>query len=249
MMTTNSHHPKVSIVIPTLNAERFLGECLESVKDQHLFDYEVVIVDGGSEDGTIGIAESFSTVRVVRQRSKGLAGAWNEGVENAEGAFIAFLDSDDVLQPNTIAYHLGQLAQAPEKMASIGQVEFFLDQPGNIPVGFQPHLLDAPHLAYMPGCFLGRREVFDIFGLFETRWVILSDIVWFDRLKARPDLVATGDRVVLRKRVHGGNLSYTTASETPTYKRELLQYMREKVQAGRAAGHQRSGIDNAKKDG
>lgn len=226
--------PTVSLVVPTMDAGRFLRDCLLSIANQTFQDFEIVIVDGGSTDQTLSIAAEFQKVRVVSQQSKGLPGAWNEGVEHAVGSFVGFLDSDDILQPNALAAHLEQFANAPETMASIGMVSFFLDDPATIPIGFQPHLLNDPHVAYMPGCFLGRKEIFNRLGLFETRWVILSDIVWFDRLKSQSDLVTICNQVVLRKRVHGSNLSYTTASETPIYKRELLQYMREKVKGAKS---------------
>lgn len=232
----SEHLPLISIVIPTLNAELFLEECLGSVMTQGVQDIEVMIVDGGSEDNTLEIAASHQKTTVFRQQSQGLAAAWNEGVRNSRGQYIAFLDSDDLFMPDALEKHLSWLKRAPHKLASIGQVQFFLHDPHIIPVGFQPHLLHFPHLAYMPGCFLAHKDIFDHLGLFETRWVILSDIVWFDQLKAQPELLTTDNQVVLKKRVHARNLSYTTASQTPVYRQELLQYMREKVMAEKGPG-------------
>ena len=229
-MDSHSIRPLVSIVLPTLNAGKFLGECLQSIAGQSVQEYEVLVIDGGSEDETLLICRDFEKVRVVSQQSKGLTGAWNEGIGQAEGEYVALLDSDDIWLPDTLENHIATLVAHPEKLASIGHMSFFLDNDQQVPPGFKISLLDQTHLAYMPGCFVGKPTIFETLGLFEMHWKILSDLVWFDRLKARPDLFAVCHHEVLRKRVHMGNLSYNTAAQTDTYKKELLQYVRRKMQ-------------------
>lgn len=96
--------PKVSVVIPCYNAEKFAETCLETLLAQTLQDLEFIFVDDGSTDATAGILDSFkerdARVRVIHQENKCLGGARNTGIEAAQGEYIGFLDADDKLSEN-----------------------------------------------------------------------------------------------------------------------------------------------------
>lgn len=98
--------PAVSVIIPAFNAAEFLEECLDSIKGQTFGDFEAVIVDDGSDDGTASIAERFagkdSRFRLIRQPNTGVSGARNVGIENASGEFVTFVDADDFLHPDAL---------------------------------------------------------------------------------------------------------------------------------------------------
>lgn len=109
----------VTVVIPAYNAERFLRAAVESVLAQVSWAaVEVVVVDDGSTDRTAEIAESLGTaVRCVRQPNAGVAAARNRGIEEASGAYIAFLDADDVWLPHKLERQLEQFRARPELVA------------------------------------------------------------------------------------------------------------------------------------
>ena len=89
------NHPTVSVVIPAYNEEKYLGDCLESLKNQslHRSNYEVIVVDNNSSDKTAQIAESFGA-RVVGCQTQGVAAARAVGSEAASGEIIAGTDAD-----------------------------------------------------------------------------------------------------------------------------------------------------------
>lgn len=93
--------PKVSLVIPAYNAEKYLRECLDSVRTQTLNDWECVVVDDGSKDATAAIVKEYSQLdkrfRLVRQQNAGAYMARMKGVEEARGEWVAFMDSDDTI--------------------------------------------------------------------------------------------------------------------------------------------------------
>jgi len=96
--------PRVSVIIPAYNAERYLGEALDSVMAQTWRDIEVVVVDDGSTDGTQEIVRGYGPpVRLLEQANAGPAAARNRGVREAEGELVAFLDSDDLWLPEKLA--------------------------------------------------------------------------------------------------------------------------------------------------
>lgn len=90
---------KLSVIIPVYNVEKYLEECLNSVLNQTLDKIQIIIVNDGSTDGSFNIIKKYSSkhnnIKVINQENKGLSQARNVGIDNAEGEYIAFLDSDD----------------------------------------------------------------------------------------------------------------------------------------------------------
>lgn len=95
---------RFSVIVPVYNVEEYLGECLDSIALQDYSDYEVVIVDDGSTDGSAAIYERFAEesdvpVRIVKQKNKGLLQARRAGIKAASGDYFWHVDSDDGLAP------------------------------------------------------------------------------------------------------------------------------------------------------
>lgn len=99
-------NPLFSIVIPAYNAERYLQETLHSVALQQFDDFEAIVVDDGSTDGTreilSGIADSRLRFRVLRQENAGPLMARRIAISYARGEYVVFLDSDDLLRDDAL---------------------------------------------------------------------------------------------------------------------------------------------------
>ena len=112
-----------SIIIPVYNAEKTLERCLCSLRQQSFTDYEVLLIDDGSQDGSYeickGFAEEDARFNVIRQDNRGPSAARNEGLKRAKGTYLCFVDSDDYVVPE----YLSRLSQAIEK--SKAEVLFF----------------------------------------------------------------------------------------------------------------------------
>ncbi|WP_110657855.1 glycosyltransferase family 2 protein [Salinicola halimionae] len=100
--------PTFSIVLPAYNAERCVGDAIQSVLDQTFQDFELIIIDDGSVDRTLEVCRAFrdERIRIVTQQNRGAADARNSGVAVARGEHIAFIDSDDRWGPTQLGLHL-----------------------------------------------------------------------------------------------------------------------------------------------
>ncbi len=99
----------VSIIMPAYNAQRFIGRAINSVLNQTFLDWELLIVDDGSTDGTAGYVKyhySSPQIKLFTQSNQGPASARNAGIEHAQGEFIAFLDADDCWRPNKLSLQI-----------------------------------------------------------------------------------------------------------------------------------------------
>jgi glycosyltransferase involved in cell wall biosynthesis len=96
--------PKISVVICAYEAERTMRACLESLRELRYPNYEVIIVNDGSQDGTLPIVQQFPEFRLISQANGGLSVARNVGIEAATGEIVAFTDSDCVVDPDWLTY-------------------------------------------------------------------------------------------------------------------------------------------------
>ena len=107
--------PLVSVIIPCHNAARWLGATLDSALAQTWPHREIIVVNDGSRDESLAVAESFTNrgVTVIDQPNRGASAARNRGLQAARGAFFQFLDADDLLSPDKIAAQVELLATRP----------------------------------------------------------------------------------------------------------------------------------------
>lgn len=126
-------NPRVSVVLPVWNAERFLPEAIESILSQTLPDFELVVVDDGSTDGTAEILNDFQSrdlrLKVYRQVNSGFVSAVNVAVQLSSAEFIARMDADDIAVSNRLERQLDFLERRPE-VGVVGGTVVIIDSRG-----------------------------------------------------------------------------------------------------------------------
>lgn len=99
--------PKVSVIIPVYNAEKYLHRCIDSVLSQSFSNFELLLIDDGSNDKSGDICDEYaakdSRIRVYHKENGGVSSARNVGLNNANGYWITFVDADDWIEPNTLS--------------------------------------------------------------------------------------------------------------------------------------------------
>lgn len=125
--------PRISVVIPSYNHEQYIAQAIQSVLDQTYQDFEIVITDDGSQDGTVDVIRSFTDPRIRLysfERNRGACPAMNNNLREAKGEFIAVLNSDDLFIPDKLEKQVDYLDKHPEIGAVFG-LPILIDEAGN----------------------------------------------------------------------------------------------------------------------
>jgi glycosyltransferase involved in cell wall biosynthesis len=204
--------PNVSVVIPAYNAAAFIADTVRSVLDQTYQDLEVIVVDDGSTDRTVECLQAFGNrIRVHQQANGGVARARHAGVQLASGAWIAFLDADDLWLPRKIER---QLADAPGAMSYTDRYNF--GARGDVPETqgelirmrggdlFVPLMREGNFITLTS--VLLRRELFETMGGFYTGLNGTEDWDLWIRIAERHS-ISYVDEPLVRYRYHAAGIS------------------------------------------
>jgi glycosyltransferase involved in cell wall biosynthesis len=187
--------PAVSVIVCFLNEERFLAEAVASVVAQSHTDWELLLVDDGSSDGSSALARELAAADSRRitcldhadHRNLGLSASRNAGIRRARGRFIAFLDADDAWYPHKLEQQVAILQAHPQAAMVIGASNYWRSWSGSadsadeiVPIGAEPDMMFAPPrlmttlyplgtgAAPPPSDLLLRRDVVQAVGGFEA---------------------------------------------------------------------------------
>ncbi|AMK75093.1 MULTISPECIES: glycosyltransferase family 2 protein [Methylomonas] len=112
----NKVQPRVTVIMPTYNRKKFIGEAIQSVLDQSFQDFELIVVDDGSTDQTSEVVQAFVSekIKYIYQSNCGRSNARNRALSLARGYYIAFLDSDDLYLPEKLALQIDYMDTHPD---------------------------------------------------------------------------------------------------------------------------------------
>ncbi|HEV2694565.1 MAG TPA: glycosyltransferase family 2 protein [Verrucomicrobiae bacterium] len=214
--------PLISIIIPTYNREHCVRQSLDSVLAQTFTDYELIVIDDGSSDGTVEILKSYGDkIRLICQKNAGAGAARNTGIRVAQGKYIAFLDSDDHWRPEKLAVQMAAIVkygakvccsrcvgENGEPLRDIEEVAATLKEPGIYhvpdPVEFCSRARCHPYLQSM----VLEKELFNIAGLFDQALHTGDDTVWFFRLGYVTDCIYIDQPMTVIFRGSDNSLTY-----------------------------------------
>jgi len=205
-MITSETPGCVSVVIPVYNAAAYIAEALASIYAQNAQPLDVIVVDDGSSDGSLAIAQAcFPTIRGVRQENAGIGAARNRGVAAARGEYLAFLDADDRWPAGRLQRMITALAESKCPAMVFGQARHFhcpslteeTKRRLHCPAGTAPGLSAVAMLI--------RREDFLRVGSFEEDLRVGEFISWFARARDCGLAQVMVEQVVLERRIHESN--------------------------------------------
>lgn len=197
----------ISVIIPVYNGERYLAEAIESVLAQTRSPDEIIIVDDGSTDDSAAVARRYASLaRLVQQPNLGAGAARNRGVEAAQGAWLAFLDADDLWLPDKLTRQMALFEADPDLATAYGGVEQFispdLDEILRARLQIKSQVAEGFHV----GTLLIRRATYERVGFFSTAFRVGEFIDWYARAEEMGLKSGMVNKIVLRRRIHANNL-------------------------------------------
>lgn len=217
--------PRVSVIIPSHNCEAFIAQTIDSVLQQTFDDIELLVVDDGSTDRTVGIVQGYDPpVRLIRQANAGVCVARNRGIREAVGEFICLLDHDDVWFPHKLERQLRAFADNPE--AGVVFSSFILWQhddrgrfpapsqfvPGDFPDRLDPDYSGWIYHQFLLDCWMltstamFRAEVFERCGVFDESLPFSEDWdLWLRISRCYPMVKLVRPTTLYRQHAEQGN--------------------------------------------
>ena len=141
---------KVSVVIPVYNTEKYVREAVESIMNQTLRELEIIIINDGSTDNSLQVAEELaaadSRIQVYSQTNRGLSMARNAGITHAHGRYIYFMDSDDLLEKDAMELCYSKCEEKELDFVFFDAQSFFEEDIRNAPARSYQHTIAAQNV-------------------------------------------------------------------------------------------------------
>lgn len=196
--------PKISIIVPVYNVEKYLSCCLDSIKAQTFTDWECILVDDGSSDNSGKICDEYANndnrFVVIHQKNAGASAARNKGLDIAKGEYILFVDSDDWIE-NTLIEKLYLCIKSNSGDVSIAKLKFIYPDGKSKDAKDNPVQFDMPsdfsEITQGPCAKLIRKEL-----------LINNNILFPEKIKLAEDLYFMFKIFLLTKNVYGINDSF-----------------------------------------
>jgi glycosyltransferase involved in cell wall biosynthesis len=219
--------PKVSVIIPSYNHEKYVAEAIQSVLDQTFQDFEIVITDDGSSDKTVEVIKNFEDPRIKLfcfEINQGGTAAANNCIRNSTGEFIAMLSSDDVFLPDKLEKQVKFINKSPQVGAVFGYAQIINEEGKDLcddknyycqifrqENKTRHHWLN--HFFYKGNCLchpsaMIRRECYNQVGLLDERLMQLPDFDFWIRLCKKYEIYIMKENLIkFRFFKDGGNMS------------------------------------------
>jgi glycosyltransferase involved in cell wall biosynthesis len=210
--------PLVSVIMPVFNAEKYLGQAVESILNQHYQQFEFLIIDDGSTDGSRKILDEYSRldkrIHLIRQPgNQGLIAALNLGIDTARGKYIARMDADDISVLERFSKQVEYLELNPEVGILGGKIQY-MDTSGNlghVPVSFHGDLSIRWHCLFESPFFhpvvMFRKALVDRYDLrYDPAALHVEDFDFWSRFLLRTKGENLGN-ILLYYRIHSDSVS------------------------------------------
>lgn len=214
-MTKEKKEFRVSVVIPTYNRIAYLSRAITSVLKQSYPVNEIIVIDNGSTDQTLGfIKKNFTRIRVITEKKRGVSFARNLGIKNCKYNWIAFLDSDDEWITDKIEKQFVLLKESNFKYQFIHTNEIWIKN-GMLKNQKKKHLKKGGYIfedcldicKISPSSVLIKKELFDRYGLFDNKFKVCEDYELWLRIASKIKIGYLDKPLIKKYGGHKGQLS------------------------------------------
>lgn len=213
-MTCHKHLPRISVLTPSYNQGRYLEQNIQSVMRQSYPEFEHIVIDGGSTDGTVEILQKYPHLKWVSERDEGQADALNKGLAMATGDIIGWINSDDYYEQSIFQEVACEFANDDVRWV-VGGICVYVEASGKCyrcskgDIGYETLLRHPHHVRQQAGFY--RRALLESVGGWDSRLFMVMDYdLWLRLAKRHPPKEVQSDwgwyRICGGRKSSGGNI-------------------------------------------
>ena len=196
----------ISVIIPVKNGAKYLKEAIDSIKNQNM-NTEIIVVDDCSSDDTVQIAQKLGCKIIRHEVTKGQVIGKNNGLKEAKGEYVLFLDHDDIMTEGALKRLYDEFE--PDTMAVEAKVQDFYSPELTQNEKSTLKIKAEPYFGLFTGAILIKKEVFDKIGLFNENIQAGEIIEWHSKMTQNGAKIKKIDFVSSKRRVHLNNYGRT----------------------------------------
>ncbi|MDE2020266.1 MAG: glycosyltransferase [Patescibacteria group bacterium] len=242
-MDTNPNKPLVSVIMAAYNAEKYIGEAIESMQAQTYTNWELIIADDAAKDATGRIADDYAKrdprIKVIHlSKNSGQAIARNEAVKIAKGEYLAVLDADDLCLPDRFAKQVAFLDSHPN-VAAVGSYAKVIDASGqNIGTKRKPENYERIRFKlllqtqFIHSTVMMRTKAFKTIGMYDNSFLYVEDYDLWSRFSERGFRLANIPESLVKYRIQPTSVSAMSTTQKiqmmnvfPIYERNIRPYI------------------------
>jgi len=215
----NTENPKISVVMSVYNGEKYLKEAVDSILNQSFKDFEFIIINDGSTDGSKEILENYKDerIRLFNNQNQGLIGSLNEAIGYSRGEYIARMDADDISLPERLEKQISFMES--KKIVLCGSWAEVIDSIGNTikhyiypPIGSKKiRLYSIIHCPFIHPSVMFRKEIFEKVGGYKS-YKNIEDYELWTRIIYKNDTDNIPEELI-KYRIHDNQITKKNKSE------------------------------------
>jgi GT2 family glycosyltransferase len=220
-----NNNPLVSVMMPTYNNGRYIGQAIESIYAQNYKNIEVIVIDDGSTDNTKEIIKKYQDIKYFYIEHKGISLARNIALEKSKGEYIAFCDSDDYWLPEKLNTQMQYFKDHPDCEIVFTKYEnFFEDEKLKTNKrAMHEKMMEKFLKQYLPSSII-KKELFEKYGNFDENFSGVEDTEFLYRLlKKGVSISHIIPEVFYIRRIHGQNVTLNYNQDTVKYITAILR--------------------------
>lgn len=227
----NTRCPEISIVMPVYNAEEYIQESMDSIINQSFEDFECLIIDDGSTDGTRDIIRSYDDPRIrLIEKSHDFIASQNAGLNQARGKYLARMDADDIMYPDRLRIQHSIMKDCSSITVCGTWVNVFGDKVPGKAFGIGDGIIEYPLLMFLKGCFVAhpstmiRSDFLRKYHLqYERDYLFAEDFKLLVEIAKHKGTFYVESQPLLHYRLSDGQLSKQRRKEQKTISKRILQ--------------------------
>ncbi len=204
-----TNNPLISVMMPTYNNGKYIKQAIDSIYIQNYENMEIIVVDDGSTDNTKEIVKSYKDIKYFYTEHGGISHARNIALENSEGEYIAFCDSDDYWLPGKISAQMQYFKENPNSEIVFTKYEVFFENE-NLKVNkraMHEKEIEDSFKQYLPSTLL-KKELFEKYGNFDEKFSGIEDCEFIYRITMKGiNINHYIDKNFYMRRIHGNNIT------------------------------------------